>query len=116
SEVQRHIMCADIAALLDVVPGCGVPDVIDRHVVMLAPEERDGGVALATAEHVARDRLALPLGDDPVLDAQPLAAVGVGPTGMSPAAKIPGALVSRYSSTSTPRSVERPASRDRYAP
>src|SRR5215471_18571232 len=28
---------------------------------------------------------------------------------MSPAAQIPGALVSRYSSTSTPRSVARPA-------
>jgi len=37
------------------------------------------GIALAAAEQVARGGLALSLGDDPVLDAQPLAAVGVGP-------------------------------------
>src|SRR6516225_5525186 len=74
-------MRADIAALLDVVPGGGMADVVDRDVVVLAPEERHRGIALAAAEQVARGRLALPLGDDPVLDAQPLAAVGVGPAG-----------------------------------
>ena len=46
-------------------------DVVDRDVLVLAPEERDRGIALAAAEQVARGRLALPLGDDPVLDAQP---------------------------------------------
>src|SRR6516225_7930944 len=74
-------MRADIAALLDVVPGGGMADLVDRDIIVLAPEERDRGIALAAAEQVARGRLALPLGDDPVLDAQPLAAVGVGPAG-----------------------------------
>src|SRR5215471_4004434 len=74
-------MRADIAALLDVVPGGGMADVVDRDIIVLAPEERDRGIALAAAEQVARGRLALPLGDDPVLDAQPLATVGIGPAG-----------------------------------
>src|SRR6516162_1777155 len=74
-------MRADIASLLDVIPGGGMADIVDRDVVVLAPEERDRGIALAAAEQVARGRLALPLGDDPVLDAQPLAAIWVRPAG-----------------------------------
>ena len=44
-------------------------NIVDRHVVVLAPEERRLLVALARAKHVHRRNLALPLGDDPVLDA-----------------------------------------------
>ena len=77
-------MSAHIAVLGDLVPRGGVADVIDRHVVVLAPEERDGSIALAPAEHVARGDLTLPLGNDPVLDAQPLAAVRIGPAGDVP--------------------------------
>jgi hypothetical protein len=72
---------ARVAVLRDVIPGGGVADVIDRNVVMLASEERDGGVAFAPTKHVPTRGLALPLGDHPVLDAQPLAAVLVGPAG-----------------------------------
>ena len=67
-------MRADIAALLDVVPRGGMADVVHRDVVVLAPEKRHRGIALAAAEQVTRSRLASPLDDDPVLDAQPLAA------------------------------------------
>src|SRR6516162_6477229 len=74
-------MPADIAALLDVVPGGGMADVVDRDVVVLAPKERHHSIALAAAEQVARGRLPLPLGDDPVLDAQLLAAIWVRPAG-----------------------------------
>src|SRR5262249_2627623 len=74
-------MRTDIAVLLDVVPGGGMADVVDRDIVVLAPEKRDRGIALAATAQVARGARAWPLGDDPVLDAQPLAAVGVGPAG-----------------------------------
>src|ERR1700726_3110737 len=49
--------------------------------LMLAPEEWDGGIPFAAPEHVAGRGLALPLGDDPVFDAQGLAALGVRPAG-----------------------------------
>ena len=48
--------------------------------------------------------------DDPVLDANTFTRCGSGQRAISPAAKMPGALVSRYSSTTTPRSIASPAS------
>ncbi len=78
---QCHIMCGGIAILIDGVPRGGVANIVDGYVVMLAPEEGDGGILLAAAEHVAGGRLALALSNDPVLDAQPLAAVRIGPAG-----------------------------------
>ena len=57
-------------------PMRGMADVVDRHVVVLAPEERDIGKPLPSPEHVARRGLALPLGHHPVLDPQMLAAMG----------------------------------------
>src|SRR5665213_2040408 len=69
-----HIACDtvalhDVAVDLNGVPCFGVPDVIDRNVVMLAPEERHGAERLALPKHVERRGLTLALGDDPVLDA-----------------------------------------------
>src|SRR5262245_9880789 len=58
----------DAAVDPDLIPFFGVTDIIDRNVVVLAPEERYGVEALALPQHVARHGLALPLGDDPVLD------------------------------------------------
>src|SRR5262245_66480110 len=57
-----------------------MPDVVDRHVVVLAPEERNFGKSLLLAENVARCRLTLPLGHDPMLDSQILAGMGLGPS------------------------------------
>ena len=54
-------------------------DVVDRDVVMLAPEKRDGVEAFAMSQHVARGDLALALSDDPVFDADPLAGPPIGP-------------------------------------
>src|ERR1700739_2072763 len=54
-------------------------DVVDRHVVMLAPEEWHGIEALALAQHVERSDLALALGHHPVLDADPAAGMRIGP-------------------------------------
>src|SRR5262249_47147685 len=56
-----------------------MPDVVDRHVVVLAPEERNLGKSLLLVENVASCRLTLPLGHDPMLDPQILAGMGIGP-------------------------------------
>src|SRR5687768_13766497 len=60
---------ADVADGLGAVPAFGVADVVDRHIVVPAPEERRLLVSLARSEHVHRRGLALPLGDHPMLDA-----------------------------------------------
>src|SRR5262249_60764747 len=56
-----------------------LPEVIDRNVLVLPPEEWTVGKPLPLSEHVARRGLALPFGHDPVLDPQTLAGAGVGP-------------------------------------
>src|SRR5690348_16539504 len=63
------IACGDVAVDFDVIPALRMADVVDRDVVMLAPEERHGVEPFAAAEHVERGRLSLALCDDPVLDA-----------------------------------------------
>jgi hypothetical protein len=50
-------------------------DVVYRDIIVLTPEERHGDELLAASEHVERSGLALSLGDNPVLDADVLAAV-----------------------------------------
>ena len=57
-----------------------VADVVDRDVVVLAPEERNSVESLADAEDVASGNLTLTLGHDPVFDANPIAAVRVRPS------------------------------------
>ena len=47
---------------------------------MLAPEEGDGVEGLARAQHVAPRHGALPLRDDPMFDANALAAMRIRPT------------------------------------
>src|SRR5262249_16608666 len=69
----------DVALDVEIVPRLGMPDVVDRHVVVLAPEERNLGKSLLLAENVASCRLTLPLGHDPMLDPQILAGMGIGP-------------------------------------
>src|SRR6476661_34283 len=78
---HRHIALRRVAVDDDPVPLLRVADVVDAHVVVGAPEEGHLIVALAVAEDVPRCRLPHALGDDPVLDADLLAAVRVGPAG-----------------------------------
>src|SRR6478672_8298290 len=47
---QQAILRGDIAVDGDFVPLLGVADIIDRHIVMLAPEERHGIEGLALAQ------------------------------------------------------------------
>src|SRR5258707_11564354 len=76
---HEAVACFDVALNVEVVPSLGMPDVVDRHIVVLAPEERNLGKSLPLAEDVARHRLTLPLGHDPMLDPQILAGTGIGP-------------------------------------
>ena len=56
-----------------------VADVVDRHVVVLAPEEGHGVESVTLAQDVSRRRLALTLRHDPVLDPDALAGVRIRP-------------------------------------
>ena len=66
--------CRDIAVDGDLVPGLGMADIIDRHVVMLAPEKRHRVERLALPQHVACRGLALAFRHHPVLDPDILSA------------------------------------------
>ena len=61
-----------------------VADVVDRHLVVQAPEERHGVEPVAQSEDVARGCLALALRHHPVLHADALAGVGIRPAGDVP--------------------------------
>src|SRR5687768_17041550 len=78
-ETDEAVLACDIALDVERVPFFRVANIVDRHVVMLAPKERHVGEFLPIAEHIARRRLSLPLGDDPMLDTDVVAAVWVGP-------------------------------------
>src|SRR5262249_61403763 len=71
-EAHRRITAFERPVDLHRVPVLGVAHIPDRHVVVLAPEERHGIEALAASQHVARGDLTLTLGDDPVLDTDSL--------------------------------------------
>src|SRR6185437_5366290 len=81
---ERDVTRGRIALLVDLLPCRSMPHVVDRHVILLSPEERHAGKALMVPEHIAGDSLALALRDHPVLDAKPLAALGIGPAGDVP--------------------------------
>ncbi len=76
---HRRVLRAEAAVDRDFVPLLGVPDVVDADVVVLAPEERDGVETFAHSEHVLRGHLTLALGDHPVLHANPIAGMRIGP-------------------------------------
>src|SRR4051812_33284861 len=79
-EPYRRIVRVERAIDLHPVPSFGMADVPNRHVVVLAPEERHGLERLASAQYVSRGRLRLTFGDDPVLDPDVLPDARIGPT------------------------------------
>ena len=79
-----HVAHGDVAIFrrtvhVDPIPSLGVSDVIDRYVVVSAPEEWHLIESFSSAEHVARCGLALTLGNNPVLDTDRCCAVRVRP-------------------------------------
>src|SRR5581483_11832956 len=75
------IVVLEAAVDLDSVPTFGVSHVVDRDVVMLTPEKWHGVEAFSAAEHVARSGLALAFGDHPMLHANQLTRMRIGPAG-----------------------------------
>src|SRR4029079_11502437 len=55
-------------------------DIVDRHVVMLAPKKRNIGILFTVSDHVQGGCLSLTLRDDPMLDAEVLTGIRVRPT------------------------------------
>src|SRR5262249_27755307 len=76
---HQAIPALDVAIDLDAIPLLGVADIVDRHVIVLAPEERYGVELFASAQHVQGRRLPLALGHHPLVGASGLTAVGIGP-------------------------------------
>ena len=68
-----------VPSISDFVEALGMADIGQAEVVLLGPEERHHVEWLAPPQHVARRDLPLALGDDPVLDADRLAAEPVRP-------------------------------------
>ena len=63
-ETHEGVLSLEVAVDRERVPHFGVADIVDRGVVVLAPEERDRRELLALPEQVERRGLALALGDD----------------------------------------------------
>ena len=76
---HQAILGLDVALNCDRVPAFGMADIVDRHVIVLAPEKRHRVEALFVPEHVGGRGLALALGDNPVLDPDALAGMRIGP-------------------------------------
>ena len=57
---QQAILSRDVAVDHDLIPSLGVTDIIDRHIVVLAPEERHLGVSIG-GNRVAIDLTPIPV-------------------------------------------------------
>ena len=66
---------------LDSIPRLGVTNIIDSHIVVLTPEEWDSIKFFATAKNILSCYLPLAVSNHPVLDANSLAGVRIGPAG-----------------------------------
>src|SRR5436309_14085150 len=76
---QQTILGFDVALDRNRIPLLRVANISNRHVVVLAPEERHRVEALVEPEHVERRGLALALSHHPVLDPDAPAAIPIRP-------------------------------------
>src|ERR1700694_2458830 len=85
----RHCTIARIEAPIDLdsLPLLGVAHVIDSHVVVLTPEEWNSVKLFATAKNILSCYLPLALSNHPVLDANSLAGMRIGPAGGIPSSE-----------------------------
>src|SRR5580704_19560512 len=74
---HQAVLIGDIAFDDEVIPALGVAHIVDGHVVVLAPEERNRIERLAPAQHVESRGLTLSFRHDPMLDANGLAGESV---------------------------------------
>src|ERR1700680_3918571 len=78
-EPQDTVLRGNIPLSRELIPLIGMADIVDRDVVVLAPEEGHGGKSLAVPEHVERSGVTLALCHYPMLDANALAAMQIRP-------------------------------------
>src|ERR1700687_3928124 len=78
-EAQQPGPGRDVAFDCELVPCLGMADIVNRDVVVLAPEEGNGGKSLAVPEHIECRGLPLALGHHPMLDANALATIRIRP-------------------------------------
>src|SRR5687767_224607 len=78
-EPQEAVPSGYVAVDRDLVPSLGMTDIVDRDVVVLAPEERHSVEFLPPSEHIERRGSPLPLGNHPMLDPNVFATVRIGP-------------------------------------
>src|SRR5690606_19023937 len=64
---EKAVPGGNVAVDLYRIPLLRMADIVDRDIVMLAPEERDIDVLLLSAKHVESGSLPLPLRDYPML-------------------------------------------------
>src|ERR1700730_15782293 len=76
---QQAIPVRDVAFDGYLVPPLGMTDIIDRHIVVLAPEERYRVEDLSLSQHIARSGLALAFRHHPMLDPDVLLGMWIGP-------------------------------------
>ena len=60
---RRTVASSDFARHFDVIPGPYMTGVVDRHVVVLAPEERRRRERFTSAQQVSRRNFAMTLGE-----------------------------------------------------
>src|SRR6266581_7482771 len=86
---QQAIPGRDVAVDRNLVPLLGMTDIIDRHVVVLAPEKRYRIECRALSQHIARGGLSLTFGNHPVFDPDVFARMRIGqardPSAVAPA-------------------------------
>src|SRR6202035_2273554 len=91
SIAHQTIARLDVAVDIDAIPLLGVADIVDRHVIVLAPKERHLRKSLFLPKHISCDSLTLTLGHNPMLDPDVLARMRIGP-----ARNVSGCIYSRY--------------------
>ena len=75
---RQAVALLEVPVDLQIVPFLDMADIVDRHVVVLAREERYIRESTTLSEHIARRGLPLTLGHDPLLDPKIFARQGVG--------------------------------------
>src|SRR5476649_2743424 len=78
-ETDQAVLGHKVAFDGELVPAFGMADIIDGDVIVLTPEERNSCEFFAKPQHVARGRLPLPRGHNPMLHTDGCTAVPVGP-------------------------------------
>jgi hypothetical protein len=77
---EQAVLRLNVPIDFQLVPGFSVAYIVDSNIVVLTPEERNRIKGLVRPKHVPGRRLSLPLGHDPVLDADLPAGEWVWPT------------------------------------